>query len=715
MAFYNNEIYILGGYYNGGIKYVQIYNLTNNVWRTGASMPIGLYGTLRENPVINGKIYVLQGQGVFGNGDFFSRYWVYSINTDSWSWGELGYWDADGVSGGVIGNKIYTFGGRRGHHADDRGTDFAGVLDTTIQAENKWIDVRSGSWRVDSSSLTNGLQQYYPTVQLRTAAQVVNTDKKVISRMKYLSGSLGFGGLITHSNGGIYGSNNNGYLEFIDIGANTDTLKRETGSSYTLLGSRSLASADVWHTYISYYTSSSIRSTRDGANEIVGSDGTYRGGYIQVIKSSDFKLLVDYIAVARYVTPEPAWSTWGGEPSNSNAPTITSWGNDKTNNNDLTLTINTSETVKFNATANQTITTWSWFKDDVNQNNNFDYLTTSWSSSGIKTIKVKVTNSNGTSNIITWKNITVVSPQSYVSFTYPTPSDGATLTQNYAYVNTTVSDISTAFIDWNRSLVGWWRLNAESGETATFFRDWSSWGNNGTCSGTSCPVSTSGKFGNALNFDGSDDYVTVPNSARLNPSNITVDAWFNAVSGGLSYQKSLVQKPYTSHTNPYYQYMLSLIDTAAHPKDATFYITINGVMQYVEVANLNFNYGEWHYLAGTYNGSNIALYMDGSLVGTKAVSGTLNSYNTVLQFGAYPNLAKTSTNVFNGKIDEVRIHSRALSPDEIKASYNAGIYRLYNNFTNLAVGAYNYRAYDQDLSGNVSQTETRTLTLTTVP
>ena len=66
-------------------------------------------------------------------------------------------------------------------------------------------------------------------------------------------------------------------------------------------------------------------------------------------------------------------------------------------------------------------------------------------------------------------------------------------------------------------------------------------------------------------------------------------------------------------------------------------------------------------------------------------------------------------NVFNGKIDEVRIHRRALSPEEIKASYDAGIYRLYRNFTDLAVGSYNYQAYAQNLQGNVNQTEKRTL------
>jgi len=411
MAFYNNEIYIIGGVYNDrGVNYVQIYNLTNNEWRNGAPMPIGLYGSLRENPIINNKIYILQGQGIWNNYNFHSRFWVYNIITNSWDWGELGYWDADGVSGGVIGTKIYTFGGRRGHNIDDRGTDFAGVLDTTKNMQNKWIDVKSGSWREDNSSLTNGLGQRYPIVQIRTAEPVFNVNNKIISRIKYSSGSSGYGGLILQSNGGVYGSNNYGYLDpFINIAADRDELRKQSGDSTDLLlGARSLALPDVWHTYISYYYSSSIRSTRDGTYDILAPIGTFKDGYIQVFKSVGFDQLIDYIAVARSAKPEPSWATWGEEYSNSNTPEITSWNNNKLNNNSLNLTVNVSEAVSFNATASQTIIEWIWSKDDMAQNNNFDNFTTSWPREGIKTIKVKTTSSNGNSNIITW-NINVVS------------------------------------------------------------------------------------------------------------------------------------------------------------------------------------------------------------------------------------------------------------------------------------------------------------------
>ena len=426
MAYYNNEIYIIGGYYNGALNDVQIYNITNNAWRSGSSMPVRLYGSLRENPVVNGNIYVLQGQSNWG--EFFSRFWVYNIKTDSWGWGELGYWDADGVAGGVIGNKIYTFGGRR-VVPGTAGTDFAGVLDTTKVRQAEWIDRVTGNWRVDDSTLTTGLTQYNPVAQLRTLGQASNTDKKIISRIKYLYGSNGYGGLTTQSNGGVYNSDNNGYIDpWIDITVNQDVLKRETGTSFTLLGSNSLASQDVWHTYTSYYDSSSIRSTRDGTDAILASDGTYRDGYIQAIKTSDFNMRVDYIAVERSVTPEPRWAIWGNEASNYGAPNLTSWSNNKTHNNNLNLTVNAGEAINFNATADRMVTTWNWFKDDVNQNNNFNNFTTSWSTAGTKTIKVTASNNNGTSNIVTWTiNVN------------PIP-----LTFNSKYIVTSSTPISTA-------------------------------------------------------------------------------------------------------------------------------------------------------------------------------------------------------------------------------------------------------------------------------
>ena len=92
---------------------------------------------------------------------------------------------------------------------------------------------------------------------------------------------------------------------------------------------------------------------------------------------------------------------------------ITSWQNNKTLNNTLDFTINTSEEVNFNATANQTITTWNWYKDDADQSHNYDNITLNWSTAGLKHVIVNATNANGTSESVQW-NVTVESLEEYI-------------------------------------------------------------------------------------------------------------------------------------------------------------------------------------------------------------------------------------------------------------------------------------------------------------
>src|SRR3954453_4728328 len=81
-------------------------------------------------------------------------------------------------------------------------------------------------------------------------------------------------------------------------------------------------------------------------------------------------------------------------------------------------------------------------------------------------------------------------------------------------------------------LVGWWPMNEGSGQTV---RDWSGHGNNGTLGST--PAADDNDpgwipgvfFGSALRFDGN-DFVKIADSTSLEPTNITVAAWFRGTS-----------------------------------------------------------------------------------------------------------------------------------------------------------------------------------------
>ena len=142
------------------------------------------------------------------------------------------------------------------------------------------------------------------------------------------------------------------------------------------------------------------------------------------------------------------------------APKITPWNN-KTNNDATTLAVNASEVVRFNATSNQTLNTWNWSRDNVNQINNNDYFITSWNAAGIKTIKVNATNVNGTSNTITW-NVTVNAPY---GVNKPIITSWNNSKTNNSDLRLTLNETDTVKFNFtaNQKLNSWsWKLNGNT-------------------------------------------------------------------------------------------------------------------------------------------------------------------------------------------------------------------------------------------------------------
>ena len=81
--------------------------------------------------------------------------------------------------------------------------------------------------------------------------------------------------------------------------------------------------------------------------------------------------------------------------------------------------------------------------------------------------------------------------------------------------------------------------------------------------------------------------------------------------------------------------------------------------------------GSWVHVAGVYNGTDMRLYINGSLVGTP-VSKTGNLRSRVdgdLCIGRY---GPTQGLYFVGMIDDVRVYSRAVTADEVSQVYGLG-------------------------------------------
>jgi len=201
--------------------------------------------------------------------------------------------------------------------------------------------------------------------------------------------------------------------------------------------------------------------------------------------------------------------------------------------------------------------------------------------------------------------------------------------------------------------------------------DASGYGNNGTITGASCTDDTphklvgpgQGKY--ALSFNGVGDYVEAPDSNSLDlSSQVTITAWINP--SFTSAWNRIVAKSHTSNTSPYTMYGL-LFDNANHIR---LEIATNGLQNAVNgVTTIPLN--TWTFVAGTYDGSTMKVYVNGNLDNSTALTGAIDTNNMPLSIGR----SGFGSDYFNGTIDEVRIYSQALSLGEIQKHYAEGLER----------------------------------------
>ena len=71
----------------------------------------------------------------------------------------------------------------------------------------------------------------------------------------------------------------------------------------------------------------------------------------------------------------------------------------------------------------------------------------------------------------------------------------------------------------------------------------------------------------------------------------------------------------------------------------------------------------------TYDGTTLRLYVNGTQVGSRPVSGSLLTSTGALRIGGNSIWGE----FFQGRIDEIRIYNRALSPSEVLSDMNIGV------------------------------------------
>ena len=202
--------------------------------------------------------------------------------------------------------------------------------------------------------------------------------------------------------------------------------------------------------------------------------------------------------------------------------------------------------------------------------------------------------------------------------------------------------------------IAWWKLDETAENTCSGGEDAceSIASRHGTATGSTIQ---NGKYYNtkARSFNGSSDYVNVPNNAAFDVTRITVESWVISIDGNIN-RFSVGRDDGTNR-----DWMLGHDASAANSYRFAIFV---GNTQYNAVSATGFSTGVWHHLAGTYDGSNVRLYIDGIERAITPIVGNLDTDPAVIRIG---NRAHATPGYWNGYVDDVKIYNYARSQPQI--------------------------------------------------
>jgi hypothetical protein len=171
--------------------------------------------------------------------------------------------------------------------------------------------------------------------------------------------------------------------------------------------------------------------------------------------------------------------------------------------------------------------------------------------------------------------------------------------------------------------------------------------------------------GYSLQFAGN-GYVQIAHTNELNVFPTTLTAWITTTNQIVNAEIGIINKYLASSYNGYNLFLSAGHLRAWYFKDAANYVFNGGEgLDGGFVAD-----GHWHHVAFTVDASGGQLYVDGQLKQSTAWTGTPGAPATAepLRLGIYPGVVASSSNVFQGLLDEVQIWNVARSQAQIQAA-----------------------------------------------
>jgi hypothetical protein len=192
------------------------------------------------------------------------------------------------------------------------------------------------------------------------------------------------------------------------------------------------------------------------------------------------------------------------------------------------------------------------------------------------------------------------------------------------------------------NLIGHWKLDGNANDSAG--------GHDGTLVGDPTWVNDPQR-GWCLEFDGKDDYIDVGDAPDLTfRASITVACWINVRQFDRNWNAIVTKGD---------DWVLARTRDDSRVAFLCLGLTGGG---WPEVYSGDVNDGDWHHIAGVYDGAQLCLYQDGNRVDSRAVRGQINRNWSRVLIGEN---GQARNRYWNGLISDVRLYDRPLLAEEI--------------------------------------------------
>ncbi len=212
-------------------------------------------------------------------------------------------------------------------------------------------------------------------------------------------------------------------------------------------------------------------------------------------------------------------------------------------------------------------------------------------------------------------------------------------------------------------LVGYFKLDGNANDSSGF-------NNHGTVNASPAVSNRFGQASSASYFNGSSSYMLIPTSASLQPNTaVSISAWIKPEQTTLP--ATVVSKRFSVASNPLNSYAITTSPDTPISNKWSFALSkgLTGTEKLLTAKNFQ-PFGVWMFIATTYDGSLMKIYINGVLDTGMAFTGNLGYSAMGLGIGYSGNGVN---DYFKGAIDEVTIHNRALTESEVNAMYHGTV------------------------------------------